>query len=134
MPSQRVERPPRRFNPLKIPRTLQAGLPYASKPKLMRAQRQQTYLQKRAVVMEPAERRAVALLQQMRALRKEQIGKRKAKKAEAREKYQKKVEREEGRREEREREIRKEGMRIVGVKQMRERAVEEGTRKRKRTT
>ncbi|KXN84596.1 Ribosome biogenesis protein bms1 [Leucoagaricus sp. SymC.cos] len=64
---KKIERPARKFNPLHVPQKLQASLPYASKPKLMTKQQSQTYLQKRAVVMEPEEREAVALLQQMRA-------------------------------------------------------------------
>ena len=70
---KRVERPARRFNPLKVPKKLQAALPYASKPKLMKKQHRATYMQKRAVVLEPEEKRAVALLQQARALRKDQV-------------------------------------------------------------
>ena len=74
-----VERAPRRFNTLKVPKKLQAALPYASKPKIMKPQHRQTYLEKRAVVMEPEEKRAVALLQQARALRRDQVQRRKAK-------------------------------------------------------
>ena len=69
---KKIERPARRFNPLLVPKKLQAQLPYASKPKLMKTQKTPTYLQKRAVVMEPEEERALAM---MRALRKDKIGK-----------------------------------------------------------
>ena len=133
---QRIERPSRRFNPLKVPRKLQASLPYASKPKLMRAQRRQTYLQKRAVIMEPEERKAVALLQQMRALRKDQMVRRKDKKAEARVAHRRKVEKEGVRKDEKEKEKRREAMRIAGVKKKREVEREEGgvARKRKKTS
>ena len=55
-----VERPARRFNPLKVPKKLQAALPYASKPKLMKPQHRATYMQKRAAVLEPEEKRAIA--------------------------------------------------------------------------
>ncbi len=88
---RKIERPARRFNPLFVPKKLQAALPYASKPKKMSSQRKQTYLQKRAVVMEPEERKAVALLQQMRALRKDQVSRRKDKKTEKRALHQKKL-------------------------------------------
>ena len=88
-----VERQPRRFNTLKVPRKLQAALPYASKPKLMNPQSKQTYLQKRAVVMEPEEKKAVALLQQIRALRKDQVARRKSKQNERKDVHRKKVER-----------------------------------------
>ena len=90
--NQPVERPPRKFNPLKIPKTLQAALPYASKPKVMKPQRRQTYLQKRAVVLEPEEKRAITLLQQMRALRKDQVVRRKEKQDERRAVHKKKQE------------------------------------------
>ena len=53
-----VERAPRRFNTLKVPKKLQAALPYASKPKIMKPQHRQTYLEKRAVVMEPEEKKS----------------------------------------------------------------------------
>jgi len=43
--------------------------PLLIQPKLMQPQQNQTYLQKRAVVIEPQEKKAVALLQQIRALK-----------------------------------------------------------------
>ena len=55
-----------------MPKKLQTQLPYTSKPKLMKTQKVPTYLQKRAVVMEPEEEKALAM---MRALRKDKIGK-----------------------------------------------------------
>ncbi len=58
---KKIERPARRFNPLLVPKKLQAQLPYASKPKLMKTQKTPTYLQKRAVVMEPEEKAALAM-------------------------------------------------------------------------
>ncbi|KAJ3560986.1 hypothetical protein NP233_g10477 [Leucocoprinus birnbaumii] len=129
---KKVERPARKFNPLHIPQKLQASLPYASKPKLMKKQKSQTYLQKRAVVMEPEEREAMALLQQMRALRKDKVVKRKEKKDEKKEERKKRLEREEGRREEKEKERKKDVMRMVGMKSKREKEVEEGHRGKKR--
>lgn len=72
-----VERPEnRKFNPLRIPKTLQAQLPFASKPKLMKAQKRQTYLNQRAVVMEKDEKTALTLLQQMQAVQKDKTKKR----------------------------------------------------------
>ncbi|WFD38536.1 Glycoside hydrolase 2 (Mannanase, beta-galactosidase) [Malassezia japonica] len=66
---KKVERPEeRKFNPLRVPKALQAALPYSSKPHNTKAQRKPTYLQKRAVVMEKGERDTVALLQQMQAV------------------------------------------------------------------
>ncbi|KAF8064134.1 GTP binding protein [Lyophyllum atratum] len=129
---KRIERPPRRFNALIVPKKLQASLPYASKPKLMVAQRGATYLQKRAVVMEPEERKAVALLQQMRALRKDQVTRRKEKKDEKKEERRKKIEKEEAVRSEKDKEKRKEYMRVAGQKSKRAAEVEEGGGRSKR--
>ncbi|KAJ3522810.1 hypothetical protein NMY22_g11729 [Coprinellus aureogranulatus] len=131
---KKVERAPRKFNPLIVPKKLQATLPYASKPKLTAPQRAPTYLQKRAVVMEPEEKKAVALLQQIRALRKEQVVKRKEKKEEKREEKRRKEKKMEERKEEKAKERKKEVMRIVGQKSRREEEMMDGGgRGRKRT-
>ena len=129
-----VARPARRFNVLKVPKKLQAALPYASKPKLMKPQHRETYMQKRAVVMEPEEKRAVALLQQARALRRDQVQRRKAKQGERKEKHRKEVEREERRKGEKDKEKRKEYMREAGMKSKREADREEGRASKRRRT
>lgn len=78
-----VERPEtRKFNPLRVPRALQAALPFNSKPHVTKAQRKPTYLQKRAVVMEKDERDTVALLQQMQAVQRAKQEKRQQKRQE----------------------------------------------------
>ncbi|KAK0539447.1 Glycoside hydrolase 2 (Mannanase, beta-galactosidase) [Tilletia horrida] len=80
-----VERAPagqRKFNPLKVPKSLQAALPFNSKPKDMTKQGKKTYMQKRAVILEDDERAAMSLLQQMRAVQKEKAQKRSDKNAE----------------------------------------------------
>ena len=59
----------------------QAALPYKSKPKVLGPQKRQTLEQKRAVVLEPAERKAVSLVQQLNALRNEKAVKRREKQA-----------------------------------------------------
>nr|VWP00954.1 MDR efflux pump ABC3 [Ganoderma boninense] len=117
---KRVERPARRFNPLKVPKKLQAALPYASKPKLMKTQHRVTYMQKRAVVMEPEEKKAMALLQQVRALRKDQVARRREKQEERRAVHRKKVEKEEMKKGEKDKEKRKEYMRVAGLKSKRQ--------------
>ena len=122
----RVERPARRFNPLRVPKKLQAALPYASKPKLVARQHRAPYVQKRAVVLEPEEKRAVALLQQVRALRRDQVVRRREKQEERRAAHRKKVEKEEARRGEKEKEKRKEHMRAAGIKSKREADAAEG--------
>ncbi|EJF61063.1 hypothetical protein DICSQDRAFT_106731 [Dichomitus squalens LYAD-421 SS1] len=127
-----VERPARRFNPLRVPKKLQASLPYASKPKLMRAQHRATYMQKRAVVMEPEEKKAMALLQQVRALRKDQVARRREKQEERKAAHRKKVEKEEAKKGEKEKERRKEYMRAAGLKSKREGDALDGSRSGKR--
>ncbi|KAJ3502899.1 hypothetical protein NLJ89_g8678 [Agrocybe chaxingu] len=129
---KKIERAPRRFNPLVIPQKLQAQLPYASKPKLMKPQKHRTYLQKRAVIMEPEEKKAVALMQQMRALRKDQVARRKEKKNEKKKERAKKLEKEEAKKSEKEKERKKEVMRMAGRKSKREADMEEGRGRSKR--
>ena len=82
--------------------------------------------------MEPEEKKAIALLQQIRALRKDQLTRRKTKQDERKEAYRKKIANEEGKKSEKEKEKRKEYMRIAGQKNRREEEREEG-RPRKRT-
>ncbi|KAH7925869.1 DUF663-domain-containing protein [Leucogyrophana mollusca] len=129
-----VERSARRFNTLKVPKKLQAALPYASKPKLMKPQGRRTYIQKRAVVLEPEEKKAIALLQQIRALRKDQLARRKEKQHERKEVHRKKVEKEEANKDEKEKEKRKDYMRAAGMKSKREADLEEGRSRKKRRT
>jgi ribosome biogenesis protein BMS1 len=128
-----IERPTRRFNPLRITKALQASLPYASKPKSMLPQRRSTYLQKRAVILEPEERKRSALLQQMRALRKAQLAKRREKKDERRAASQKEMLKKAEEISAKDKEKRKEIMRAVGQKSKQQSDVDEGrARKRRR--
>ncbi|KAG1797852.1 DUF663-domain-containing protein [Suillus plorans] len=129
-----IERPARRFNTLKVPKKLQAALPYASKPKLMKPQSKQTYMQKRAVVLEPEEKKAIALLQQIRALRKDQIARRREKQQVRKETHRKKIQKDEAKDAEKEREKKKVYMRAAGMKSKREADVEEGRSRKRRKT
>ncbi|CAM6115965.1 unnamed protein product [Calypogeia fissa] len=72
-----IERQPRKFNALKIPKALQAALPFASKPKLQKKRKEATLEAKRAVVLEPHERKVFTLVQQLNTIRKEKAKKRK---------------------------------------------------------
>ena len=127
-----IERLGRRFNPLKVPRKLQAALPYASKPKLMKPQKKATYLQKRAVLLEPEEKKALAVMQQMQAIRKEAVARRREKKHERAETRKKRLEKDEERQTEKKRGERKEHMRIAGIKSKREAENEAGGGRKKR--
>ncbi|KAI8390979.1 uncharacterized protein BYT42DRAFT_555079 [Radiomyces spectabilis] len=85
-----IERKARKFNTLKIPKALQAELPFASKPKIPKAQTKKSYLAKRAVVLEPEEKKIYTLMQQLNTLRNEKQRKRKMKDAERRVENEKK--------------------------------------------
>lgn len=88
-------------------------------------------MQKRAVVMEPEQKRAVALIQQMRAIDKDKGAKRSAKKDEKRDERQKNLNKIEERRQDHRKEERKEAMKKLGIK----RAISEnsgGSKKRAR--
>lgn len=84
-----IEREERKFNKLIIPTKLQENLPFASKPKLQTSKKgkPKTYMQKRAVVMEPEERKKIAFMQMMGALKNEKIEIRHNKNKERVEKY-----------------------------------------------
>ena len=105
---RKIERPTRRFNPLKIPRTLQASLPYASKQLQMKKQTEPTYLQKRTVILGGQEKRVRELMTQVMALRNEKARKKKAKKEAEQSKYKKKLAEEDQKRQAREKREKKE--------------------------
>jgi len=52
-----------------VPRNLQAALPFKSKPKNQSKQKDKTYEQKRAVVLEKEQKAAVTLMQQLNTIR-----------------------------------------------------------------
>ncbi|KAJ3400074.1 Glycoside hydrolase 2 (Mannanase, beta-galactosidase), partial [Chytridiales sp. JEL 0842] len=74
-----IERKPRKFNPLKIPKSLQANLPFASKPKQLSKQKKPGLLQRRAVLLEPHEKKVYSLLQAVNTLKREKERKQKEK-------------------------------------------------------
>lgn len=116
-----VERPEQRqFNPLRIPKSIQAALPYASKPVVTTPQRRATYLQKRAVVMDDDEREAVSLLQQMQAVQHAKQEKRQRKNAEKQKEYAKKLSKENEGKSEKKRARLKEVYRAQGQRAARE--------------
>ena len=97
-----IERPIRHFNPLRVPRALAADLPYKSQITQMKPRKDQTYLQKRAVVLGGEEKRARDLLQKLMTLRNEKVAKRQAAQEERRKGYRAKVAENEEKRAERE--------------------------------
>lgn len=91
-------------------------------------------MQKRAVVLEPEEKKAIALLQQIRALRKDQIARRREKQQVRKETHRKKIQKDEAKDAEKEREKKKVYMRAAGMKSKREADVEEGRSRKRRKT
>jgi ribosome biogenesis protein BMS1 len=87
---QPIERKERRFNTLKVPKALQSELPFANKPKNAIKSKKQSYLNKRAVILEPEEKKIVTLMQQLNTLRNEKDRKRKLKNTERRDELEKK--------------------------------------------
>ncbi|TPX32766.1 hypothetical protein SeMB42_g07576 [Synchytrium endobioticum] len=90
-----IERQTRRFNPLNVPKSLQANLPFASKPKLLKKRSKPGLLDRRAVVLEPHEKKAYTLLQELNTIRNAKAKKRKAADDARREVYLKKQKKEE---------------------------------------
>ena len=82
-----IERQERHFNPLRIPQNLQKELPFKTQPAITTKQRNQTYVQKRAVVPDREERKARALLVQLNTLRKDKEARRAVKQEERRQGY-----------------------------------------------
>lgn len=81
---QPIERKLRKFNPLVIPPKLQAALPFASKPKDTPKLKRPPLENRRAVVMEPHERKIHALVQHLQLIKNEKMKKRKLKEQEKR--------------------------------------------------
>ncbi|CAK7322676.1 unnamed protein product [Dovyalis caffra] len=118
-----IERKPKKFNPLVIPKSLQAALPFESKPKNIPSRRRPTLERRRAVVMESDERRVHALVQQLRLITNDkvlnslknvalQMKKRKLKKEQERKKLEAEKAKDEELSKKRKREIRRERYRV----------------------
>uniref|UniRef100_A0A2P2M515 Uncharacterized protein MANES_09G003400 n=1 Tax=Rhizophora mucronata TaxID=61149 RepID=A0A2P2M515_RHIMU len=74
-----IERKPRKFNPLVISRSLQSKLPFSSKPKDKSSQKRIPLHKRRAVVMEPHERKVHTLVQHLQQIRHMKMKKQKLK-------------------------------------------------------
>ena len=85
-----IVRKEKRFSKLKIPKSLQAQLPFKSKPKLLKKQSKPSLMTRRAVIREPDEKRIVTLLQQINTIKHDKDAKRKVKDAERKAIYLKK--------------------------------------------
>lgn len=80
-----IERQPQKFAPLKIPRSLEAALPFRSKSKDMKKRKTKTLEAKRQVVLEPEEKKIYTLMQRVTAIKN---AKEKARKEKANERRQ----------------------------------------------
>ena len=77
-----IKRETRRFNPLRVPASLQKQLPFKSKPKLMKKRKTKSLATKRAVILEPSEKRVLTLMQQLATLHRDKAKRRKLKQQE----------------------------------------------------
>lgn len=79
---KKIERQERRFNPLKVPKLIRKELPFKSQIHEARPQLKQTYMAKRAVVMDGDEKKMRDLVNKINTLKRDKDVKRKAKKSE----------------------------------------------------
>ncbi|KAL7535066.1 hypothetical protein ACHAXR_009454, partial [Thalassiosira sp. AJA248-18] len=79
-----IERKERTFNKLRVPKAVEAALPYSSKHKDETKKKKKSYASKRAVVMEAAEKKKYTFVQAVNTIRNEKRTKRKEKNAERR--------------------------------------------------
>ncbi|KAI9798478.1 MAG: Glycoside hydrolase 2 (Mannanase, beta-galactosidase) [Piccolia ochrophora] len=127
-----VERPTRHFNPMRVPRRLAADLPFKSQIVSTKAQREPTYMQKRAVVLGGEERRARDLMQKLMTLRNEKVAKRRDAQEERRKGYRKKMAENAEKKEEREKKERDEYWRKEGKKRRNMGDADNGPRKKRK--
>eukprot|EP00742_Colponemidia_sp_Colp-10_P007843 GILJ01008457.1.p1 GENE.GILJ01008457.1~~GILJ01008457.1.p1 ORF type:complete len:681 (-),score=159.96 GILJ01008457.1:132-2132(-) len=116
-----IVRQERKFNPLRIPKTLEAALPFANKPKLEAKKKAPSLETKRAVVLEPEERRAYTLMQKLQTIRNDKVYKRKVKSREKMAIHKKKVAKEAEARQVKQKEMTKKRYRIAGQEEARAR-------------
>lgn len=105
---KKIERETRKFNPLKVPRSIQKNLPFKSQIREMKPQKRQTYLAKRAVVMDGEEKQMRDLMNKIHTLKKDKETKRLAKKKEKFQDRLKEIAKKEETKKEKERERKKE--------------------------
>ncbi|KAH8427399.1 GTPase BMS1 [Aspergillus melleus] len=87
----KIERPTRHFNPLRVPRQLATELPFKSQITKMKAHKDKTYMQKRAVVLGGEEKKARDLMQKLTTMRNDKQSRRAEKQEERRQVYRAKV-------------------------------------------
>ncbi|ODV92644.1 hypothetical protein CANCADRAFT_17495, partial [Tortispora caseinolytica NRRL Y-17796] len=105
---RKIERSERKFNPLRVPKALQANLPFKSQIHAMRPKKHESYLERRAVVVDAEEQKARQLMQELVTLRNEKAAIRQKKAEEKRKEHFKQVTKREQLRAEKQRERKKE--------------------------
>lgn len=111
-----IVRQQREFRKLKVPTKLQEALPFATKPKVQAPKNRESYLAKRAVILEPEEKKARAVVQMLSTVRKDKVEKRQAASQVRSSKKRKEREAEAGRFEEQHREEKRAKYRDEGKK------------------
>ncbi|KAJ9185011.1 hypothetical protein P3X46_004691 [Hevea brasiliensis] len=107
-----IERKPKKFNPLVIPKSLQAALPFESKPKDIPSQKRPLLENRRAVVMDSRERKLHSLVQHLQRIRHEKMKKRKLREEQKRKEYEAEKAKDEQLSRKRQREERRERYRV----------------------
>lgn len=77
---KKIERVERRFNPLKVPKSVRSELPFKSQIHQMKPQSKKTYMAKRAVVLSEDEKKSRDLMSKITAIKRDKEAKRKSKK------------------------------------------------------
>ena len=109
-----VVRETRRFNPLKIPPSLEKQLPFKSRPK-QTGKKKAARKPRRVEILEPGEKNVVRLMQQLSTLHKEKFRKRKESQRKAHQVYLEKKKKEEERRERHTRTLKRKFYRELGI-------------------
>ena len=109
-----ISRVTRKFNPLRIPASLQRQLPFKSKPKQMVKLKKKSLSSRRAVVLEPKEKRVLQLMQQVATLHRDKVKRRKETQEKRHRHYLKEKAKQEARQQSKTRELKKEFYRDLG--------------------
>lgn len=105
---KKIEREERRFNALKVPKSIKKDLPFKSQIQEMKPQKNKGYLAKRAVLVDGEEKKARDLMNKIFSLKKDKDKKRKEKKQEKFKDRLKQIAKKEETKKEKERERKKE--------------------------
>ncbi|CDK24539.1 unnamed protein product [Kuraishia capsulata CBS 1993] len=105
---KKIERVERRFNALRVPKSIQSELPFKSQISAMKPQNKKTYMQKRAVILNGEEKDARRVIQTISTIKNAKEKKNREKKHEKNQERIKKISKQNEFRQEKERERKKE--------------------------